>query len=332
MQAYYPYGVQLTSILPERGVMLEILTKYVIFLSLFASSVIYAYDGPIFDAMAQIDERPGFEKSINRVKKSGVDKIALFARSRRYLGENEDELIRLRDENPDLIILGSPKYFLMRNDLDSDFIRRTVKNTLKNNYLFIGEILYTHGDKSHGEQTASGERYINPLGQGTKKLLSKIEKLDVPVMTHWEVYEWKRDWPRFSRVYSHYPNVKFIIPHMAFGSPKQVDTILSNHPNVYMTISKKDKDKGGYSDVSKSSKLGSGFLDNEGVIKEEWLKIILKYPERLMFATDAHKKHRWKKYKKIIKRYRNIADHFPEAIAEKISYKNAERLYRISID
>jgi len=86
---------------------------------------------------------------------------------------------------------------------------------------------------------------------------------------------------------------------MAFGSPKQVDTILSTHTNVYMTISKKEEDKGGYSDLHKLSKLGSGFLDSKGMIKDEWLKIIMKYSNRLLFATDAHKKHRWKKYRNL---------------------------------
>ena len=150
-------------------------------------------------------------------------------------------------------------------------------------------------------------------------------------MTHWEVYDWERDWPRFSQLYSNFPKIRFIIPHMAFGSPEQVDTILSTHTNVYMTISKKEGDKSGYSDLHKLSKLGSGFLDNKGMIKDEWLKIILKYSDRLLFATDAHKKHRWKKYKKLIKRYRQMADQLPQNVAEKVSYKNAEQLYRISI-
>ena len=67
-------------------------------------------------------------------------------------------------------------------------------------------------------------------------------------MTHWEVYAWERDWPRFSKLYDAYPKQLFIIPHMAFGSPQQVETILSRHPNVYMTLSKKLKTKEGFSD------------------------------------------------------------------------------------
>ena len=303
-----------------------------VLLLFFIASAVHAYEGPVFDAMAQIDETSGFNKSIKSVKEAGIVKIALFARSRKYLGENEDELIRLQRNHPDLVVLGSPKYFLLRNDLSKDYIQRTIKHITKNNYLFIGEILYTHGDKSHGEQTALGERYINPLKQGTIDFLSKIEMLNIPVMTHWEVYKWERDWPKFSHLYSSHPNIKFIIPHMAFGTREQVNLILSMHPNVYMTISKKEKNVSGYSDMNKLSKLGSGFLDGKGIIKKEWLEILLKYSDRLMFATDAHKQHRWKKYKKIVKRYRNMVDQLPIEAAEKISYKNAELMYGVLID
>ena len=304
----------------------------ILVLIFFITSTVHAYDGPVFDAMAQIDEKSGFDKSIKRAKEAGVAKVALFARSRKYLGQNEDELIRLRRKHPDFVILGSPKYFLLRDDLDKKYIQRTVNHITENNYLFVGEILYTHGDKSHGKQTTRGEKYIDPLGHGTIELLSKIKKLNIPIMTHWEVYEWERDWPKFSHLYSSHPNMRFIIPHMAFGTPEQVNLILSKHPNVYMTISKKRKKNSSYSDTNKSSKIGSGFLDDEGMIKKEWLEILVKYSDRLMFATDAHKKHRWKKYKKLIKRYRDMVDQLPIAVVEKISYKNAELMYGVLID
>jgi len=298
---------------------------------LFATSYSWGYDGYLFDAMAQIDERMDMNEAMRKVQKAGVDKIALFARSREYLRENEDELIQLRDNYPSLVVLGVPKYFLMRDDLDNDYIEATINGILKKEYLFVGEILYTHGDKSHGEQTDRGERYIDPLNKGTEKLLSRLEKANVPVMTHWEVYAWNRDWPRFSQVYSSHPKIKFIIPHMAFGSPEQVDLILSRHPNVYMTLSKKLKKTGGYSDSSKQSKLGSSILDDNKVLRDEWESILVKYQDRILFATDAHKPHRWKKYHKVVKRYHKLVDQLPEKVAKKISYLNAEALYGVEL-
>ncbi len=295
------------------------------------ASSAFAYDGYIFDAMAQIDEKYGFAKAIKEIKKSGVDKVALFARSRKYLGQNENEVLSLRDNNPGLIILGSPKYFLDRNDLSKKYINHTIKNISKYKYKFVGEILYAHGDKSHGEQTNSGERYIDSLNKGNINFLHQINELGVPVMTHWEAYAWDRDWPKFSSLYSRFPDITFIIPHMAFASASQVKTILLKHPNVYMTISKKESQKGGYSDLSKSKQLGSGYLNDNGIIKDEWMGIFLAYSDRLLFATDAHKNYRWENYKKLIKRYRKMASQLLKIVAENISFKNAEKIYGVPV-
>ena len=118
---------------------------------------------------------------------------------------------------------------------------------------------------------------------------------------------------------------------MAFGSPEQVDLILSRHPNVYMTLSKKLKKKGGYSDPSKQSKLGSSILDDNKVLRAEWKSILIKYQDRILFATDAHKPNRWKKYHIVVMRYHKLADQIPEKVAKKISYLNAETLYGVKL-
>jgi len=301
------------------------------FIFLFAGSYSWGYDGPLFDKMAQIDERVDMEKVMRRAQEAGVDKMALFARSRKSLGENEEDVLSLRKSFTGFLFLGSPKYFLMRNDLSIMYNDSIIEGIQRHGYHFIGEILYTHGDKSHGKQTRQGERYIDPLGKGTENLLSRIKKFNIPLMTHWEVYAWGRDWPRFSRLYSTHPEQTFIIPHMAFGSPEQVNQILSKHANVYMTLSKKLTEKGGYSDSIKQAKLGSAILDGGKDLRGKWESILIKYQDRVLFATDAHKRHRWKKYHKVVKRYRQLANQLPEDVAEKISYRNAEKLYKVKI-
>ncbi len=116
---------------------------------------------------------------------------------------------------------------------------------------------------------------------------------------------------------------------MGFGSPKQVKLILSTHDNVYMTISKKSRDKGNISDPIKQSKFGPGFLNDEKQVKDEWKEILIEYKDKLLFATDAHKKHRWKKYSKIVRIYRDILIQLPEEVSKKIAYFDAERIYDI---
>ncbi len=68
-------------------------------------------------------------------------------------------------------------------------------------YRFVGETLYSHADKSHDETTVTGERYVDPSLPGTAALLKALGGLGVPLLTHWEVYGWERDWPRFDVLY-----------------------------------------------------------------------------------------------------------------------------------
>ena len=99
-----------------------------------------------------------------------------------------------------------------------------------------------------------------------------------------------------------------------------------------MTISKKRKTKNNiYSDLSKQSKLGLSLFDKDKMLRDEWKPILIEYQDRLLFATDAHKSFRWKKYHKIVRHYKKLADQLSQEVAEKIFYKNAEKVYNIKI-
>ncbi len=288
------------------------------------------YDGPMFDAMTQLEERDA-SGAMDRIIEAGVGKAALFARSRKYLGENEDMVFGLARDYPGLLVLGAPKYFLHTVDLGDEYVAATLKGVREKGYKFIGEILYTHGDKSHGERTAAGERYVSPLGEGTKALLNGLKKTPVPLMTHWEVYDWERDWPKFNELYKAWPDQVFIIPHMAFGSAEQITEILRAHPNVVATMSKKDTDKGGYADPAKAAKLGDGMMGRCGFLKDYWKEVLLAFPNRILFATDAHKGYRWARYGDYVESMRLILGQLPRDIAEAIAYRNAERVYGVSM-
>lgn len=289
---------------------------------------VWGYDGPVFDAMAQMGEPAVFLRNIGFVKEAGVAKIALMARSDDVLGKNEQELLALREQFPDLIVLGAPKFSFQGDDIDDDYIQHVVHGIKEYGYRFVGEIPYTHGDKIHGEKTAKGERYLDPLKEGTQKLLKALAGLHVPVMIHWEAYDWERDWPRFDAVFSAYPEQIFIIPHMAFASPERVEEILSKHDNVFMIMAKGFLRKHpSLSDGAKQQKVGPRMRNrSSGALSEKWRPLLMKYSKRILFATDAHKDFRWTLYVGMIRRAWMLDD-LPESVAEDILYHNAQRLY-----
>ncbi|WP_319471604.1 amidohydrolase family protein [uncultured Pseudodesulfovibrio sp.] len=289
------------------------------------------YDGPLFDAMSQIDEMVDMDQAIRNVRAAGVTKLALFARSRKRLHQNEQAVLDLAARNTDLIILGAPKYFRLSDDISHAYIDSTVEGIRKHGYKFIGEILYTHGDKSTGKQYARGERYIDPSLPGTARLMEALAPLKLPVMVHWEPYAPKRDFPRFHALYAAWPNQVFILPHMGFATAETIDDFMSMHPNLHALTSKKERLMDNFSDPAKKALIGPSMLE-DGVLRPDWKSLLIKYQDRILFGTDPHMKKLWNKYGKIVSDQRRILGQLPREVAEKIAYKNAEKLYGVRLN
>lgn len=284
------------------------------------------YRGPMFDAMAQVESRMA-DRVLPGMDKAGVGAMALFARLHpRRSGESD--VLALKRRHPDRFVLGTPKPFDQRGDLTDGFVARTLRGVEGGPYRFVGELLFAHADKAHGEQTATGERYVAPEGRNVQRLLAAVRK-DVPVMLHWEVYNWERDWPAFDALYAAFPEVTFIWPHAGFGSAGQVDTVLSKRSNVVATLSKKEKMQLSLSDKNLEETLGEPVVDECGNLLPEWRALLEKYPARFVFATDAHKDLRWTKYEAVVENWRLILGQLPERLARQVAWSNASRLYGV---
>lgn len=283
------------------------------------------YRGPMFDAMAQVESRMA-PRVLPGMDQAGVTTMALFARQHPKRN-GEPDVLALKRRYPDRFVLGTPKRFDQHKDLDNGFVRDTVAELDAGRYRFVGEILFAHADKAHGDQTMTGERYVAPEGKNVRRLMSALEKRAAPVMTHWEVYNWSRDWPSFDALYAAFPGVTFIWPHAGFGSAGQVETVLASRPNVVVTLSKKEKDPDSVTDKNLQAELGPAIVDECGAILADWRGLLEKYPDRFLFATDAHKDQRWLKYEKVVERWRAILGQLPDPLAERIAWRNAERVY-----
>jgi len=283
------------------------------------------YTGPLTDAMAQIES--GMDRTVtDAMERSGVTRMALFARQH-HKRNGEAAVLYLKKRSPQRFVMGTPKSFSERGDLSDGFVDQTRSFLKDERYQFIGEMLFTHADKDHGEQTLEGERYVAPDGKNVAKLLSAAGERHVPVMIHWEVYDWNRDWPAFDALYSRFPGVTFIWPHAGSGSHEQVAAVLSSHANVMVTLSKKEMHRPAASSEEKRELLGEDAVDQCGKLRPEWRDLFTKYPERFMFATDAHKDFRWAQYEEIVEQWRLILGQLPDPLAQSLAWRNAERIY-----
>lgn len=303
------------------------------------------YQGPLFDAMHQINTRCTQESIEATMAKTGVYRMCLFARQQ----EPHDATLHveaIKQNIPHKIVLGAPKRFDSRDDLRDDFVQDLVKRCRKPQYQFIGEVQCTHADKWPprwgNERTLAGERWVRADAPNMMKLARKMANTGKPIYVHWEAYNWARDWPSFNKLFGDNPDTLFVWPHGGYAHPMYINEVMLRHRNVYTTISKRDMyyfdhkwrtyrgtDVGSYglTNLDWQDRLGSSMLDLNGDIKAEWYYLLRRFPTRFLFAIDAHKMVRWGYYADAVANFRMILGQLPAYLAERIAYKNAEQLF-----
>jgi len=288
------------------------------------------YAGPIFDANVQ-SWNPNIGDLIGVAQAAGVKRIALFANSRLGPGTpTARAVLALAQAHPDLIVLGAPKVgFIFDGDLPRGYIADTVAGVRNGTYKFVGEILYTHGDKRADPPTPNGEVYVDPLAAGSKALLTQLASFNVPLLTHFEAWAWDRDKARIDTFYAAWPQQRFVLPSLAYGSPDLADAILSAHPNLWGIISRLVDGRYQFADPAKFAKLGPSMFDDCGVLLPEWRAVLVEHSDRLMYGSDFYTGPggSWSTYLGPIRKYRSIAAQLPPDVAERISWDNAAALY-----
>jgi hypothetical protein len=296
------------------------------------------YGGPIFDAAVQ-SWTPSIEGLPDAARDAGVRRLALFANGRldargpgmvAQVIARRAAVLALARARPELIVLGAPKIgFIDGGDLPDRFVTETLAGVADGTYRFVGEILYTHGDKPDHPPTPGGEVYVDPLAPGTTRLLEGLKGHPAPLLTHWEAWAWDRDRPRFDRLYTAWPGQRFVVPSLAYGSPDKAEAILSAHPNVWGIISRVVDGRYHFVDAAKQSKLGPSMVDDCGVLRSDWRVVLIRHADRLMYGSDFYASANvpWSDYPGVIARYRRIAGQLPANVARVISWDTASALY-----
>ena len=59
-----------------------------------------------------------------------------------------------------------------------------------------------------------------------------------------------------------------------------------------------------------------------------WRRLFEQYPDRFIVGSDTWVNERWGQYASIMNGYRDWLAELPQEVAEKIAFRNAERLFR----
>lgn len=161
-----------------------------------------------------------------------------------------------------------------------------------------------------------GEFHIHNLDTGDEPLFRRIiamaRERDIVIHVHsgTEPVRW---------LYGLDKDVKVIWAHAGLGEPAaKVHELMSEFPSLYADTSLREHD----------------ILGFDGDIDPEWRRIIMDFQDRLMIGSDTWVNGQWDRYANIMATNRLLLSKLPRSVAEKIAFKNAEKLFerQISMD
>ena len=113
------------------------------------------------------------------------------------------------------------------------------------------------------------------------------------------------------------PRLKIIWAHAGMSEPAHiVDEMMAKYEMLYADTSYREGD----------------ILTSQGTIDPAWRRVLERFSDRFMVGSDTWVNGQWANYGQLIAINRLWLSQFPRSIAEKIAYKNAERLFGRSIE
>lgn len=161
-----------------------------------------------------------------------------------------------------------------------------------------------------------GEFHIHRLDTSDEALFRKIigmaRQRDIPLHVHSgpDPVRW---------LYSLDPEVRIIWAHAGLSTPAaEVHALMSAFPELVADTSLREWDIAG----------------NGATLDPAWAEILFDFQDRLMIGSDTWVNSQWDNYSEIMASNRAWLAQLPRDVAEKIAYRNAERLFgrEISLD
>lgn len=139
----------------------------------------------------------------------------------------------------------------------------------------------------------------------------------------------KENLQAFERLLSHNRKANIVWAHAGLDplETRNVSVqrqLLQKHPNLYMSLR-----------VGGIGPAASFILDEDRIVKPEWLSLLQEFPDRFTIGTDylhgpegmPERGQRWAG----LRNYQIMLKQLPTPLAESIAYKNAERLYGVRL-
>ena len=159
-----------------------------------------------------------------------------------------------------------------------------------------------------------GEFHLHGVDPHDEPLLRKIAALAKEKNIYIHVHSGKAP---VDMLFSFEPGLKIIWAHAGMSEPAEtVAAMLATYPMLYADTSFREWD----------------ILTSQGAIAPAWRRVLERFSDRFMVGSDTWVNEQWDSYGEIMATNRKWLSQFPRAIAEKIAFKNAERLFGRTVD
>ncbi len=113
------------------------------------------------------------------------------------------------------------------------------------------------------------------------------------------------------------PKLKIIWAHAGMTDPASVvEDMMMRYDQLYADTSFREND----------------ILQSNGQIDPAWRQVLEKFPDRFMVGSDTWVNGQWADYEYLMTLNRKWLSQFSRPIAEKIAYRNAERLFKRKVE
>ena len=159
-----------------------------------------------------------------------------------------------------------------------------------------------------------GEFHLHRVDISDESLLRKIVELAMAKNIYVHVHA---DAEPVKWLYTLEPKLKIIWAHAGMSEPAEtVENLMTRHKTLYADTSYREFD----------------ILTRQGTIDPAWRRVLERFSDRFMVGSDTWVNDQWSIYDQLMATHRKWLSQLSRPIAEKIAYKNAERLFKRTVN
>ena len=298
------------------------------------------YNGTLIDAHSQVGERITAALVSKQINKTDVDYTLLSFRLRKV--ETTFLTIKKLTKNKVKYLIPTKLRGFTRKKVNRDRAINQIIELKKSaeqkkiEYAGFGEIIVQHAPHNHKKLQYDGIN-LDLDSERISRVINIVLKDKKPVILHVELKDFPKDSQKILKqiitMGNRFPENEFLLMHMAQIEVSDAKTLFEKTKNVHLVTSHADNEAQRRIKLGKAQQGWINLFNSEDNIKDQWLDLMNRNPERFVFALDNVWDGHWLKgYRKRVSMWRKALASLDDGVAVSIACKNANRYFQLGIE